>query len=307
MANIENLRKIQLELLQRFILVCQQNNLKWYASHGTLLGAVRESGYLVWDDDIDIIMPEEDYNILLSNKSFFSEPYYLQTPTDAGYWQTMHLRKDGTTAFNMPLYDLLRKGGHMGICIDILPLVEIGESGFYNLSGFPMPKSYFEPYQIAAFEALPIRIPAKARKVLTQLYGYWNWPCGCEKVKPQHNWFFDPDTDYSVYVERYTGWLKASINKKIYLFGAADSLRIWLQEFGLAEQVICTFDNDASKWGKKAYGVEIRNPVEIPQVLDDNSCMIIVSIWHQEIGRQLESIGVKNFYVFLDGLFNHRK
>mgnify|MGYP002715328740 CR=1 FL=1 len=305
MTKIEELRAIQLELLQHFIMVCERENLKWYVSHGTLLGTMREEGYLIWDDDIDIMMPRLDYNIMMEHQEWFAEPYYLQKPTDPGRVGMLRLRKDGTTAFDKPLYKLLINGGHHGIYMDILPIDEIEDSGFCNLSGRTIPASFFEPFAEAQFEGIRVRVPAQARKILTALYGYWNWPCGCENIKPS-TWFFDSKTDYSVYVKRYTGWLKAAENKKIYLFGAADSLRIWLNDFGLFNQVVCTFDNDSDKWGKDAFGIKVQNPAELPKVLDTNSCLIVVSIWHQEIGKQLEEMGISEYYVFLDGLFHKR-
>jgi len=67
--------------------------------------------------------------------------------------------------------------------------------------------------------------------------------------------------------------------------------------------VVCTFDNDSNKWGQTAFDVSIKNPAEIPQLLDDNSILIIVSIWYKEIGRQLEQMGIKDYHIFLDGLF----
>jgi len=303
MGKIDKLREIELELLEHFIRICERENLKWYASHGTLLGAVRDGGFLVWDDDIDVVMPTGDFNKLLAHKEWFDEPYFLQTPFDKGRSHIIRLYKNGTTAFDRPLFELLKKGGHHGICIDILPLDEIEDTGFYNLSELTIPMKYYEPCTRAKFEHLEINVPSRARKVLDLIYGYWNWPSGAEFPRP-HYWFFDTETDYSVYVKRYTGWLKAAEGKKIYLFGAADSLRIWLNDFGLRDQVVYTFDNDPNKWGNEAFGVEIRNPAEIPNLLDADGILIIVSIWHQEIGRQLEAMGIADYYVFFDDLFN---
>lgn len=304
MPKLEELRKVQLELLEQFIKVCEREDIKWYATHGTLLGAMREGGYLIWDDDIDVAMPAEDYDRLMQNKQWFCAPYFLQTPLDAGRFCKMKLCKDGTTAFCEPLHDILRKGGHRGICIDILPLDEIGNSGYYFLGGKTVRKDYFEPAAKAKFEYLNIVVPSKARKVLGMIYGYWNWPGGAQYAQV-HHWFYDTNKDYLDYVQRYTGWPKAAENKKIYLFGAADSLRIWLKDFGLRQQVVCCFDNDESKWQSEAFGVPVENPAKIAQINWEDSVMIVVSIWHREIGEQLEKMGIDDYYVFLDGLFEN--
>lgn len=302
MGKIAELRKVELELLEQFINVCQREGLKWYVTHGTLLGAIRDEGFLLWDDDIDVAMPEEDYSRLIMHRGWFSGPYYLQTPLDKGFSLKARLYKNGTTAFDKPLYEQMKKGGHHGICIDILPLAEIEDTGFYNLSSHTVPVEYFEPCAKAKFEHLDVNVPARARKVLDLLYGYWSWPSGAETPQAPHFWFFDTKTDYSAYVKRYTGWIRGSEGKNIYLFGAGDSLRIWLKDFGRRGQVICIFDNDQSKWGTEIFGVPVRNPAEIPRLLGEDSVIIITSIWHQEIGRQLENMGVKDYFVFFDGL-----
>ena len=94
--------------------------------------------------------------------------------------------------------------------------------------------------------------------------------------------------------------------KRLFLFGAADSLRIWLERFNRRDQVVCTFDNSQAKWGRQAYGVDVKNPAELPDMLDDNSRVIIVSLWHQEIGKQLEGMGVIDYYVYLDAYYDEK-
>ncbi len=50
----------------------------------------------------------------------------------------------------------------------------------------------------------------------------------------------------------------------------------------------------------------VRNPAELPEMLDNNSRVIVVSVWHQEIGRQLENMGIKDYYVYLDFYYDEK-
>lgn len=43
---------------------CDEHGLLFYACGGSCIGAVRERGFIKWDDDIDLFMPREDYNKL---------------------------------------------------------------------------------------------------------------------------------------------------------------------------------------------------------------------------------------------------
>lgn len=58
----EETRMVQMEMIAAFHDFCIKNNLRYFLDHGTLLGAVRQGGFIPWDDDIDVGMPREDYN-----------------------------------------------------------------------------------------------------------------------------------------------------------------------------------------------------------------------------------------------------
>ena len=57
-------RKVQLltiNLLKKFIEICNENNLTYYFTGGALIGVLRHKGFIPWDDDIDVGMPRDDY------------------------------------------------------------------------------------------------------------------------------------------------------------------------------------------------------------------------------------------------------
>lgn len=57
-----HLREMYLEIER----VCDKHHLRMCTGYGTVLGALRHQGFIPWDDDMDLLMPREDYNKLIN-------------------------------------------------------------------------------------------------------------------------------------------------------------------------------------------------------------------------------------------------
>ena len=112
------LRDIQLAnlaLLKELAYVCEKNNFKYILDAGTLLGAVRHSRFIPWDDDIDILMFREDYEKIVSA--------FKNTTRDSDTYAEYHRDKDTNSQYFIKIKH--KKCPFLGV--DIFPLDTYGK------------------------------------------------------------------------------------------------------------------------------------------------------------------------------------
>ena len=65
---LEEMKAVELEIMDEIDAICRQHGLTYFLGYGSVLGAVRrDGGFIPWDDDMDVIMPRDDYEQLIAH------------------------------------------------------------------------------------------------------------------------------------------------------------------------------------------------------------------------------------------------
>lgn len=113
-----------LDMLELVSRVCQENDLRFWMSGGSLLGTIRHQGIIPWDDDIDIELPRKDYDALMK---ILPEklPSHLRLVnfTDTFEYVVWHAKVvDLRTTGIIDKYAQIHRKHPMGLFLDIFPV-----------------------------------------------------------------------------------------------------------------------------------------------------------------------------------------
>lgn len=125
---LNKLHRIQLDMLEDFLSVCNELKLRYFMLGGSVLGAIRHNGFIPWDDDIDIGMPRKDYEIFIERgQRLLNEKHFIQTHlSDPLYPHNFaKIRNNNTTYVEITKR---RINMHHGVYIDVFPLDGVPKS-----------------------------------------------------------------------------------------------------------------------------------------------------------------------------------
>lgn len=127
------LKNKQLSMYKDLEAICERFGLRIMLAYGSLLGAVRHKGFIPWDDDIDVFMPREDYNMLI--QKYYSElpnTYILYAPNGVNGPTYKFAKLVDKNSLLLPACAQQLDDIYQGIYIDIFPLDYVSNCQIWN-------------------------------------------------------------------------------------------------------------------------------------------------------------------------------
>ena len=182
-----------LEVLQRFDKCMSDNGIDYTLAYGTLLGAVREKGFIKHDLDTDVFVWGDQYspnlNAILKDAGFDLVHYFIVEDGTIGREETYMCE-----GVSIDIFYLHEDGGRNPYCCDFLTIDKVPTFKqcmqkygrvLARKQEVPITKQRVK----AQFESIELYIPENAHNVLECLYG-------ADYMIPNPEWTTDSYTEY---------------------------------------------------------------------------------------------------------------
>lgn len=111
MTELREIQQEEIKMLKIMNEIVEQNNLHYILAWGSALGAVREKGFIPWDDDVDIFVSIDEYkNFINTMKRELPKEYKIYSVETEPNYEVTFARIG------------LKDKGHLKIHIDVFPL-----------------------------------------------------------------------------------------------------------------------------------------------------------------------------------------
>lgn len=120
---MNNLQKRIIDIYKEVAHIFNKNGIDYFAIGGTCIGAVRHKGFIPWDDDLDIAVPIEQFDVMI-NTLKRELPDYLKVYEcrDRRHYRYIFIKVIDVQTTFIEKSELKYSDAYKGVYIDIMPL-----------------------------------------------------------------------------------------------------------------------------------------------------------------------------------------
>lgn len=116
---VNELKKIQIKILNIFVEFCKENEMDYFLCGGTLIGAVRHQGYIPWDDDIDVALLRADYDKFIKKFNGYNDLFKVHTSDNTSDYPYPFAKISFVKTI---IKEFIDEDSKIGVNIDIFPV-----------------------------------------------------------------------------------------------------------------------------------------------------------------------------------------
>lgn len=244
--SLKEVKELEFEILANFAAFCEAHNWRYWLAYGSLLGAVRHGDMIPWDDDIDLVMPADDFLEMVAyykaNEAaapIANNLKFICPDTDRNSYTVFGKIVDTRTVTSEGISTVKVK--NMGVWVDIFPLYGERHSRFLNSLGKSILYVLLVCMQISTIANRPKhtwkgKIARPLLTPLAKIFGYQRF--GVAAYRFLNKWFksfddsdlvFEPidlSRNYRTSIFKETTYLKFGENKYPIPRGYDEFLRV---------------------------------------------------------------------------------